>query len=73
MKKKENDTQNDKEGLVMDAAVQEYGCLDLSKLRTRISKIISTEESLQDVTPINWSEDVLSGEKKVYITKIKDE
>ena len=57
----------------MDAAVQEYGCLDLSKLRTRISKIISTEESLQDVTPINWSEDVLSGEKKVYITKIKDE
>ena len=56
----------------MNAAVQEYGYLDLSKLRTRISKTISTEEALQDVTPINWSDDVVSGEKKVQISKVKD-
>lgn len=72
MKNKENDVQNDKEGLNMNATVQEYGYLDLSKLRTRISKTLSTEEALQDVTPINWSNDVVSGEKKVQISKVKD-
>lgn len=72
MKNKESDVRNDKEGLNMNAAVQEYGYLDLSKLRTRISKTLSTEEALQDVTPINWSNDVVSGEKKVQISKVKD-
>lgn len=72
MKNKENDIQNDKEGLNMNATVQEYGYLDLPKLRTRISKTLSTEEALQDVTPINWSNDVVSGEKKVQISKVKD-
>lgn len=30
-------------------------------------KIISSEEALKDVVPINWSNDVLSGKKKVII------
>lgn len=72
MKNKKIDIQNDKEGLNMNATVQKYGYLDLSKLRARVSKTISTEESLQDVTPVNWSEDVLSGKKKICISKNKD-
>ncbi len=72
MKDTKNEIQNDKEELNMNATVQEYGYLDLSKLRTRISKTISTEKALQDVTPINWSNDILYGEKKVQISKVKD-
>lgn len=73
MKNKNDRLLNDKEGVSMSATVQEYGYLDLSKLRRRASKIISTEESLQDVTPIDWTEDVLAGKKMVHISKIKDE
>jgi len=29
--------------------------------------LLSMEESLEDIIPINWSEDVLSGKKKVLI------
>lgn len=39
--------------------------LDFSKLSGRKSKIVSSEEALKDVTPINWSKDVLSGDKKI--------
>lgn len=35
----------------------------------RRDKIISSKEALKDVIPIEWSEDVLSGEKKVVIAK----
>lgn len=59
MKYKNDGALNDKEGFGMGATMQEYGYLDLPKLRTRASKIISTEESLQDVTPVDWTEDVL--------------
>lgn len=53
----------------MNATIQEYSNLDLSKLRTRASKIISTEKALQDITPIDWSKEVLSGKKIVHISK----
>lgn len=39
--------------------------LDFSKLSGRKSKIVSSEEALKDVTPINWSKDVLSGDKQI--------
>ena len=29
--------------------------------------LLSMEESLEDIIPINWSEDVLSGKKRVLI------
>ena len=45
--------------------------LDLEKLKSRITKVISTEEALKDVEPMEWSEEVLSGEKKVIITRRK--
>lgn len=41
--------------------------LDFSKLSGRKLKIISSEEALKDVIPINnWSIDVLSGDKKIF-------
>lgn len=39
--------------------------LDFSKLSGRKLKIVSSEEALKDVIPINWSENVLSGDKKI--------
>lgn len=41
--------------------------LDFSKLSGRKLKIVSSEEALKDVIPINWSENVLSGDKKIFI------
>ena len=38
------------------------------EMRKRIVGNISTEEALKDVTPIQWSEEVLNGSKKVTIT-----
>lgn len=64
---------NDKEGLDMNATAQECGYLNLSKLRTRVSKTISTEEALQDAAPINWSKDVLEGKKMILVSKMKEE
>lgn len=40
--------------------------LDFSKLSGRKLKIVSSEEALKDVIPINWSIDVLSGDKKIF-------
>ena len=49
---------------------QGYRRLDMSKLKFSDKKI-STEEALADVTPIPWSEEVLSGKKKVIISRQK--
>lgn len=35
------------------------------------SKIISSEEALKDVVPINWPKEVLSGGKKAVVTNIE--
>lgn len=40
--------------------------LDFSKLSGKKLKIVSSEEALKDVIPINWSIDVLSGDKKIF-------
>lgn len=48
--------------------MSEYRRLDFSKLNFS-NNIISTEEALKDVTPIQWPEDVLNGVKKINITK----
>ena len=45
--------------------------LDIEKLKRRITKVISTEEALKDVEPMEWPEEVLSGKKKVIITRRK--
>ncbi|NLL52279.1 MAG: hypothetical protein GX248_06195 [Peptococcaceae bacterium] len=41
--------------------------LDISKLSNKKSTIVSSEKALEDISPINWSKDVLSGKKKVFI------
>lgn len=47
----------------------EYKKLDMNKLFSKKSTIISTKESLKDVVPIDWGNEVLSGKKKVIISK----
>lgn len=43
--------------------------LDLNKIASKKSIIVSTKDALKDVTPINWSDAVLSGKKKVIVEK----
>ena len=38
--------------------------LDVEKLESRIKKVVSTEEALQDVEPFHWDDDILSGERR---------
>ena len=45
--------------------------LDLEKLKGRITKVISTEEALKDVVPMEWPEEVMSGKQKVIISRRK--
>lgn len=58
-----------KEDDIMTANALQPRRLDFSKISGRIVGNVSTEEALKDVTPIQWSEDVLNGNKKVTITK----
>lgn len=46
-----------------------YRHLDFSKLSGRKHHVITTEQSLKDVSRIEWSENVINGKKKVRITK----
>ncbi|MFR8346869.1 hypothetical protein [Mediterraneibacter gnavus] len=48
---------------------QTYRRIDFGKIRNRNTKIVSSEEALKDVKPIEWSEDVLNGKRKVTIKK----
>lgn len=41
--------------------------LDLNKLKDKPRIIISSEESLEDVIPFNWSKEVLEGKKKITV------
>ena len=49
----------------MDINKDNYRRLDFSKI-TFAKRIISTEDALKNVPPIQWSEDVLSGEKQKH-------
>jgi hypothetical protein len=46
--------------------------LDMNKLNSLITKIVPIEEALKDVTPLEWSDEVLSGVKKVVITNAEN-
>lgn len=45
--------------------------LDMEKLKGRITKAISLEEALKDIEPMEWPDEVMTGEKKVIITRRK--
>lgn len=53
----------------MDTNALQYKKLDFNKINERIVGDVSGEKALQDITPIPWSKEVLSGEKRVVITK----
>jgi len=42
-------------------------CLDSNRLIGKGKVVVSTEEALEDINYINWSEDVLSSKKRVLI------
>lgn len=46
-----------------------YRKMNMSKLSNRKHKVISTNEALKDVTPIEWSSNVLNGRNKIRIDK----
>lgn len=47
----------------------QYKRLDFNKIKNITNENISSEEALKDIVPIQWSEDILSGKKKVIIKK----
>ena len=48
---------------------QQLEGLDIEKLlQSKPSKFVSTKEALKDVEPIQWSEDVISGRRKITIS-----
>ena len=70
---KVDDIKNKKEDNDMEAVLNDrsnYRRLDMSKLKFS-DKTMSMEESLKDIIPIRWSDDVLNGKKKVIISKQK--
>lgn len=47
--------------------------LNVEKLNSRIDKVISSEEALRTIVPIEWSNDILTGNKQVSVTNITKE
>ena len=45
--------------------------LNMERINKRIKKTISMEEALKDVVPVNWSEEVLSGQQQVVVTNMQ--
>ena len=43
------------------------GELNIEKLKSRITKVISSDEALKDVEPIDLPDDVINGDKKIVI------
>lgn len=42
--------------------------LDMGRLKSRVAKTVSTEEALKDISPMEWSDDVINGNRKITIT-----
>lgn len=56
----------------MDAVLErkDYKRLDFSKIKFN-SEPMTTEESLEDIDPIHWSDDVLNGKRKAVVKRQK--
>ena len=48
-----------------------YKKLNMDLITKKPSRTISSDEALRDSTPIKWSDDVLSGKKKVVLDSHK--
>lgn len=47
--------------------------LNVKKLNSRIDKVVSSEEALSEIVPIDWPEDIINGNKKVCVANIVKE
>lgn len=56
----------------MSKVMSGYGTLDLNVLAAKKSRIVSSEEVLKNVKPIEWGDEILRGEKRVIVTKEKE-
>ena len=45
----------------------EYPALDMSILKSKQRRTVSTAKTLKDVTPIDWGEDAENGKAKAFI------
>lgn len=50
----------------------DYNTFDLNKIMQKKSKIVSSEDALKDVIPVEWSDEVLRGKEKVVLNKKKE-
>ena len=66
-----SDRNSKKEDNDMTTNTLQYKKLDFSKINSRIVETIPSVEveAMKDIEPIKWNKDVLSGKKKVIITK----
>ena len=65
----QNKSNAEREDEAMSTSALQYRRLDFEKISKRIVGKISSEEALAEITPIQWSEDVINGKKKVIISK----
>ena len=64
--------ENTKKGADTMSSNVGYAPLNLDLIKSKKSKIVSSESALKDITPIPWSNDIISGKKKgIYTTKGK--
>ena len=56
-------------GVVMEEPA--YRSLNMEKIMSKKSILLSTEEALKDVIPIEWDTDVLIGNKQVILVEKK--
>jgi len=59
---------NTKEGADTMNSNVGYAPLNLNLFSSKKSKIVSSDSALKDVTPIPWSNEVITGNKKVILT-----
>ena len=45
----------------------DYKPLNLDKLKDKKHVVVSTEEALKDISPINWNDEVVCGERHVLL------
>lgn len=68
---KEENTKKNEGDDAMGNVMTPYATLDLQSLMQKKGKIVSSEEALRDVKPIEWEKQVLQGRKKVVAKEKK--
>ncbi|MCM1134996.1 MAG: hypothetical protein NC400_05410 [Clostridium sp.] len=49
-----------------------HATLNLQALKQKKGKIVSSQETLKDVKPIAWGDEVLKHGKKITVAKLED-